>query len=181
MISSALIASLYSQETWEILDQPIEPISFLVTGWFKELKEMCRAFKYLHRQTLWKSTHVLPISSRQRQADPWLTTLCEERQQRRSRSGIRWKTVLRFIVEGMIEEHFGLDILFDPFFLHVPAPSEKIVWCPGLGIKTTEIPNLITALSLAASAEPWSNKYRFAITKNPESSITCFSSKSFPS
>ena len=72
LISFAQITSLYSQEPCNILDQPIEPISFLVTGYFKELSGPYCAFKNLHRQALWKSTHVPPISSRQRQADPEL-------------------------------------------------------------------------------------------------------------
>ena len=40
-----------------------------MTGWFKELGGPYRAFEDIHRQALWKSTHLTSISSRQRQAD----------------------------------------------------------------------------------------------------------------
>ena len=63
-------------------------------------------------------------------------------------------------LQGMMEGHCDLDILLDPFFLHFPASSEKRIGYPGLGCKTTKIPNLITAYLLADSAEPWRNQYR---------------------
>ena len=143
--------------------------------------ETYRAFEYRHRRALRESPHVLPISSRQRQADSGLTTFFEILRQLPSRSEPRWKTVIRFILQGMIEGHCDLDILLDPFFLHLPALSEERIWYPGLGCKTTKIPNLITDLSLANLAEPWRNQYRSAIAKHPGSSITRISGKFFPS
>ena len=128
-----------------------------MTGWFKELVETYRAFEDRHQEALWESIYVLPISSRQRQADPELAIFDEERRQRRSQIGPRWKTIIRFILQGMIEGHCDLDIRLDPFILHFPSSSEKVLWCSGLGCKMTKIPNLITALSLADSAEPWRN------------------------
>ena len=180
LISSAQTTSLYSQEPWKILDQSIEPISFRVTWCFKELVETYRAFKDRHRQALLKSTHLTSISSRQRKADPELAEFCEARRQRRSRSGHSSKFVLRFILQGMIDGYCDLDILLDPLFSHFPASSEKILWCPGLECKTTKIPNLMTALSLADSVEPWRNLYRSAIAKHPGSLITRISGKFFP-
>ena len=91
----------------------------------------------------------------------------------------RCKTCLRFIRQGMIEGYCDLDVLLDPFFLHLPAPSEKRVWHPGLGCKTTKIPNLVIALSMDVSAEPWRNQYRSAIVNNSGSSITRISANSF--
>ena len=131
-----------------------------MTGWFKELVETYRAFGGRHRQALWEINYVLSISSWQRQADPELAEFCEARRQHRSRSGSRWKTVDRFILHGIKDGRCDLDILLDTFTLHFPASSEKILWCPGLGCNTTKIPNLITALSLADSAEPWRFQYR---------------------
>ena len=142
--------------------------------------ETYRAYEDRPRQTLWESTHVLPISSRQRQENPALAEFCEARRQRRSRSGHSSKFVLRFILQGMIDGYCDLDILLDPLFSHFPASSEKILWYPGLECKTTKIPNLMTALSLADSVEPWRNLYRSAIAKHPGSLITRISGKFFP-
>ena len=157
--------------------EPIESISLLVTEWFKKLVETYRAFGDCHRQALWKSTHVLPISSRQRQDDLKLTTFCEKRRHRRSRSGPRWKTVFRFVLQGMIEGHCDLGVLLDPFFLHFPDSSKKRIWYPGSGCKKIKFPNFITALSLADSDDPWRNQYQSAIAKNHGSSITRISRK----
>ena len=140
-----------------------------------------RAFEDRHRQELWKSTHAIPISSRQRQADPELATFCQARWQHRSRSGTRWNTVLRFIFQGMIDGYCYLDILLDPFFSQIPAPVEKRLWHFGLEFKTTKIPNLITALSLADFAEPWRKQGRFKIAKHPGSSIARIVGKFVPS
>ena len=116
-------------------------------------------------------TYVLPITSDQRKTDPDLAKFCEERKQRRSRSGHRWKNVLRFILQGMISGQCDLDILLDPYFLHFPRTTDKKMWYPGLGSKSRSIPNLATALSMLDFAEPWRNQYRPAIVNHPGSSI----------
>ena len=165
------IDALYAQEPWEALRQHPTPISFEITGWFQSLVELYQDFEDHHRQALWESTHVLPITSDQRKTDPDLANFCKERKQRRSRSGHRWKNVLRFILQGMISGQCDLDILLDPYFLHFPRATDKKMWYPGLGSKSRSIPDLATALSMLDFAEPWRNQFRSAIVNHPGSSI----------
>ena len=132
-----------------------------------------RAFKDRHRQPLWESTNLKSVAP----GGSGACLICEERRQHRSRSGPRWKTVFRFILQGMIEGHCDLRVLLDPFFLHFPDSSKKRIWYPGSGCKKIKFPNFITALSLADSDDPWRNQYQSAIAKNHGSSITRISRK----
>ena len=61
LVTRAQIAALYSQKPWDILDRPIAPVSFRLTGWFQALVTAYREFEDHHRQAIWESTHVLPI------------------------------------------------------------------------------------------------------------------------
>ena len=88
-----------------------------------------------------------------------LSTFTKERNQRRSRSGPKWKIVLRTILQGIIAGHCDLDILLDPIFLHFPRLKEAKTWYPGSSAGRTDIPNLVTALSVDDEAEPWKNHF----------------------
>jgi hypothetical protein len=171
LITSARIAALYRQEPWKALKVKIAPVSFAPVGWFQQLLDLYYTFEDRYIQTLWESTHTLPISTADRVSDPGLALYCDQRKQRRSRSGPPWKTVLRFILRGMIDGHCDIDILLDPVFLHLPRVAEKQFWYPGLGTRKTNIPNLASALLLTDSAEPWRNQYRAAIADHPGMSI----------
>lgn len=171
LITSAQIATLYRQEPWKALKVKIAPVSFAPVGWFQQLLDIYYTFEDRYIQTLWESTHTLPISTADRVSDPGLALYCDQRKQRRSRTGPRWKTVLRFILRGMIEGHCDIDILLDPVFLHLPRVAEKQLWYPGLGTRKTNLPNLASALLLTNSAEPWRNQYRAAIADHPGMSI----------
>ena len=149
---------------------PVEPLFFKPVGWFKKLFDLYREFEDRDRQVLWEAAHVLPISREQRDRDPALEIFARERKQRRSRSGPRWKGILKFILQGMIEGHCDLDIFLDPFFMHFPRSNEQRMWYPGLGNKRPNLPNLATALYQTDAAEPWRNQYRAAIAQHPGSS-----------
>ena len=87
-----------------------------------------------------------------------------ERRQRRSHAGLRWKRVLQLILQGMIDGLCDPDILMDPMFMHFLRLNEVRMWHPCLSVQRTNIPNLITALSIDHSAvwleEPDSYFYR---------------------
>ena len=42
------------------------------------------------------------------------------------------KNVLHFILQGMIDGHYYLDLFLDPVFMHLPSPVEMRPWYPGL-------------------------------------------------
>ena len=141
---------------------------------------MYRDFEVRHRQALWEATHAIYLPAKQRDRDPKLARIYQHRKQRRSRSGPRWKTVSRFIFQGMIDGHCDLDLFLDPFFMHLKSPVEMRPWYPGLGDSPKNIPNLISALARLNTAEPWRNKFRSRIKDHPGSSIARLSGKLFP-
>ena len=66
--------------------------------------------------------------------------------------------------DDLVLGHCDLDILLDPIFLHFPRPNEVKTWYPGLSEGRTDIPTLVTALSMGDEAEPWKNQFRFSIS-----------------
>ena len=153
---------------------------FRATGWFPEMSTVYSDFENRHRQALWEATHAIYLPVEQRERDPELVRIYQQRKQQRSRSGPRWKTVLQFILQGMINGYCDLDLFLDPFFMHFPSPVEMRRWYPGLGFSKKNIPNLILALTRLHSAEPWRNQFQSRIEDHPGSSIDCLSSKLFP-
>ena len=81
------------------------------------------------------------------------------------------KKLLRFILQGMIDVHCDLELLLDPFFMHLPSPVETRPWYQGLGDTQKNVINLISALARLDSAEPWRNQFRSRIENHPGSSI----------
>ena len=128
---------------------------FFSPDWVEaRLVTLYREFENRCRQSLWESTHSIYIPKEKRDLDPDLDRFWHERKQRRSRSGPRWKTILRFILRGMIDGHCDLDILLDPFFMHFPGYLEVPPWFPGFGCSQKNLPNLATALAMLDTAEP---------------------------
>ena len=132
---------------------------------------MYRDFKTRNRQLLWTATHTVYLPIEQRDRDTELGKLYQQRKQRRSRSGSRWQNLL---------QHYDLDLLLKPFFIHLPSPVEMRPWYPSLGDPQKNIPNLISALARLDSAEPWRNQFRSFIEVHPGSSIARMSGKFFP-
>lgn len=180
LVSPAQVLALYQQEPWNQYRSQVVPVSFRATGWFAELASLYLVFEARHRQALWEASHALFLSLDQRERDPDLALLYIQRKQRRSRSGPRWKSVLRFILQGMIDGHCDLDLLLDPFFMHFPSLTEMRPWFPGYGDPQKNIPNLVTALARLDKAEPWRNQFRSRIADHPGSSIARISGKYFP-
>ena len=126
------ILALYAQQPWEAATRQITPISFPRIGWFDQLATLYLEFEDRNRQTSWESTHAIFFSGEERASDPELDKLWNQRKQRRSLAGPRWKAIVRFVLQGMIAGHFDLYILLDPFFLHFPShreyPPGILVW-----------------------------------------------------
>ena len=171
LITADRIDALYAQEPWNDFQTRVAPVSFKPVGWFRKLFDLYHEFEDRDRQVLWEATHVLPLIRAQRERDPDLETFAQERKQRRSRSGFRWKAILKFLLQGMIEGHCDLNIFLDSFFKHFPRSNERRMWYPGLGTKHFNPPNLATALYQSDAVAPWRNQYRAAIAHHPGSSL----------
>ena len=111
---------LYDQAPWDILNVPVIPLSFPMSGWYAEMDQMYHSLEHSHLQAIGESTHTFSISLKLRQKDRQLMTFWRQRKQRRSRFGARWKAFLKFLLSGMVAGYCDLDILLDPFFLHYP-------------------------------------------------------------
>ena len=171
---------LYRQEPWNLYWSQVTPVSFRATGCFAELSTVYRDFETRHRQALWEATHAIYLPVEQRDRDPELEQLYKQRKQRRSRSGPRWKKVLRFILQGMIDGHCDLDLFLDLFFMHFSFSVEMRPWYPVLGDLQKNTPNLISALTRLDSSEPWRNQFQSHIKDHPGSSIAHLTGKFFP-
>ncbi|OWZ09949.1 LOW QUALITY PROTEIN: hypothetical protein PHMEG_00017267 [Phytophthora megakarya] len=94
-----------------------------------------------HMIAYWESTHYLKITSVMAAADSDLFTYHQDRRQRRIRAG-----------------ETDIDILLNPYFLHLPTKQDRVRWYPGsvsraanLAQPTANLPeptDLITALAI---------------------------------
>ena len=96
---------------------------------------------------MWIATNAIYRSIEKRDRDPELSKLYKQRKQRRSISGPRWKNVMRFILQGMIDEDCYINLILDLIFMHLPSPVELRPWYPGFGDPQNSILNLISALT----------------------------------
>uniref|UniRef100_A0AAV1VNR9 Uncharacterized protein n=1 Tax=Peronospora matthiolae TaxID=2874970 RepID=A0AAV1VNR9_9STRA len=170
LISRQHIEALYATAPWDNIIVPVNPISFTMTGWYRDMSHRYLELESTHRQALWESTHAFPIPPAQRRSERFMQTFWRQRKQRRSRFGARWKNFLKMILSGMIAGHCDLDILLDPFFLHYPRPHEDRVWYPGLG-HSNDPADLLEALDMADQEDPWRNQFRNAYWDHPGSQI----------
>ncbi|KAE9083130.1 hypothetical protein PF005_g21995 [Phytophthora fragariae] len=110
-----------------------------------------------HLQSIWESTHTLPITEAMCLSDPLLAAYHEQRRQRRSRAGVAWRQFLAKYVVPAIRRHFcDVDILLDPFFLHFPKPCVLTKRYPRL---TGNATTLADALEVLDAEEPWRLQY----------------------
>ncbi|GMF22414.1 unnamed protein product [Phytophthora fragariaefolia] len=159
LITEANIVALYQIRPWTVLQRVIPPRSFDISGWFTECMRLYVAFEGESLQAYWDATHKLPISKAMKADDPFMAQFWLDRKQRRSRLGPKWQTLLKHLLAGMVAGHCDLDLLLDPFFLHLPRTSEHGFWYPGLGASRAPA-DLVQALSIVDAANPWRNQYR---------------------
>ncbi|GMF29742.1 unnamed protein product [Phytophthora lilii] len=95
LITETNVRALIESAPWTILDAPMTPISFSVTGWFVKLMDLYGNFKDKNLRSYWDATHAFPIHASKRWLSKYLASVYMERKQRRSRAGARWKSFLR--------------------------------------------------------------------------------------
>jgi hypothetical protein len=179
LISEANIKALLNDAPWQDPRTLAAPVSFDLSGWFETIAQKYIELEDEHRQSIWESTHVLPISSALRKRDPFFAKFAKDSKQRRSRLGARWKSFLRSIFKGIIAGHCDLDLLLDPLFLQYPRKGEKRAWYPGDGCRRSPS-DLLSALKLVDRADPWQNQFRHCIQDHPSSKLDRLASKFMP-
>ncbi|KAG3146840.1 hypothetical protein PI124_g21981 [Phytophthora idaei] len=91
-----------------------------------------RQFEIKHQVALWEGTHKFPISRPKITKSPWLADFNKKRGNRRSHAGADWKKILAIFILTMQDGWCDLDLLLDPFFLHLPKRHDKVIWFPGV-------------------------------------------------
>uniref|UniRef100_A0AAV1UZM0 Uncharacterized protein n=1 Tax=Peronospora matthiolae TaxID=2874970 RepID=A0AAV1UZM0_9STRA len=66
LISRQHIETLYATAPWDNIIVPVNPISFTMTGWYRDMSHRYLELESTHRQALWESTHAFPIPPAQR-------------------------------------------------------------------------------------------------------------------
>ncbi|OWY90429.1 hypothetical protein PHMEG_00041447, partial [Phytophthora megakarya] len=118
----------------------------------------------------WESTHYLEITTAMANADSDLFTYHANRRKRRMRVGESWRKLMGDMVVMMRAKWADVDLLLDPYFLHLPTKQDRVRWYPGsvsraanLAQPTANLPepiDLITALFECDQADPWRNHFR---------------------
>lgn len=116
-----------SQESWAVLAVLITPVWLTPTEKLKNLIAAYDELQVRHSQVIWKSTHALLVSPSMRYAYYSLQDICVQRKWRRSRAGAAWKRVLPMVLKGMIDGCCDLDILIDPYILHLHGTRRDFI------------------------------------------------------
>ncbi|KAE9105769.1 hypothetical protein PF006_g21532 [Phytophthora fragariae] len=144
-----------SPPPWASLDNEEAPLTFIPHLRGRMPHNFAQAYleyEERHLQSIWESTHTLPITEAMCLADPLLAAYHEQRRQRRSRAGVAWRQFLAKYVVPAIRRHLcDIDIFLDPFFLHFPKPRVLKEWYPRLTGNATTLPN---ALEILDAEEP---------------------------
>ncbi|OWY96745.1 hypothetical protein PHMEG_00032910, partial [Phytophthora megakarya] len=78
-----------------------------------------------HMIAYWESTHYLEITSVMTDADSDLFTYHQDRRQRRIRAGESWRKLLGEVVLMLRAKWADIDILPDPYSLHLPTKQDR--------------------------------------------------------
>ncbi|OWY94536.1 LOW QUALITY PROTEIN: hypothetical protein PHMEG_00035701 [Phytophthora megakarya] len=89
------------------------------------------ALEEVHMIAYWESSHYLEITSVMAAADSDLFTYHQDRRQRRIRAGESWRKLLGDMVVMMMAKWADVDLLLDPYFLHLPTKQDRVRWYPG--------------------------------------------------
>ncbi|OWY93158.1 hypothetical protein PHMEG_00037549, partial [Phytophthora megakarya] len=129
----------------------------------------------------WESTQYLEIMAEMTKADTDLFTYHADRRKRRMRVGESWWKLLGDMVVMMRANWADVDLLLDPYSLHLPTKQDRVRWYPGsvsqaanLVQPTANIPeptDLITALFECDQADPWRNHFRDPGSVHPSRNI----------
>ncbi|KAJ8533352.1 hypothetical protein ON010_g13901 [Phytophthora cinnamomi] len=89
-------------------------------------------FEQQNLQAFRETTHYLPITGPQLPQDAVIDGYHHDRRQQRINVGERWRRLPADILPMMREQWANIDLLLDPFFLHLPAPHDTVTWFPGV-------------------------------------------------
>ncbi|OWZ01596.1 hypothetical protein PHMEG_00026981 [Phytophthora megakarya] len=126
-----------------------------------------------HMIAYWESTHYFEITTAMANADTDLFTYHADRRKRRMRVGESWRKLLGDMVVMMRAKWADVDLLLDPYFLHLPTKQHRDR-CPGRLISHSHLPepiDLITALFECDQADPWRNHFRDLGSVHPSRNI----------
>ncbi|OWY97991.1 hypothetical protein PHMEG_00031355 [Phytophthora megakarya] len=188
LITGANVLALMATEPWRMLGRRRPtPLTFdhnLHRRAATPLWRIAVAYAALeggHMIVYWESTHYLEITSVIADADSDLFTYHQDRRQRRIRAGESWRKLLGDVVLMMRAKWADIDILLDPYFLHLPTKQDRVRWYPGsvsraanLAQPTANLPepiDLITALFECDQADHWRNHYRDPGSVHPSRNI----------
>ncbi|OWZ07060.1 hypothetical protein PHMEG_00020600, partial [Phytophthora megakarya] len=177
LITRANVLALMATEPWRMLGQrPSTPLTFdhnLHRRAATPLWRIAVSYVALEEDPMiayWESTHYLEITSVMAAADSDLFTYHQDRRQRRIRAGESWRKLLGDVVLMMSAQWADIDILLDPYLLHLPTKQDRVRWYPGpvsraanLTQPTANLPeptDLITVLFECDQEDPWRNHYR---------------------
>ncbi|OWZ17319.1 hypothetical protein PHMEG_0008755 [Phytophthora megakarya] len=143
-----------------------------------------------HLIAYWESAHYLEITKAMLASDPDLFVYHQDRRQRRIRVGDRWRKLLGACLPMMRSQWADIDLLLDPYFLHLPMPQDRARWFPGsvsratnLAQPTANLPestDLITAQFECDQADPWHNHFGNPGTAHPSLQIPRLANKFNP-
>ncbi|POM74054.1 Hypothetical protein PHPALM_9037 [Phytophthora palmivora] len=179
LITEANVKALQAAEPWQVIRNTLPPISFEadVGGRLGIFVRQYRDFEAVELIAYWEPTHKFPITAAMITQSPWLCAFAKQRNNRRSHAGNRWKRMLLTLIQAMIEGWCDLDLLLDPFFLHFPKRTDEVVGYTGIEarhanladpqLNRREPTDLLEALAVADTADPWSNHFRDHTTDHP--------------
>ncbi|KAK1946385.1 hypothetical protein P3T76_001938 [Phytophthora citrophthora] len=196
LITGPNVLDLMAREPWNELRNP-GPLTFDLALHEREgtpLAAVAATYRVLmerHLQAFWEATHNLDITASMQAADLTLQQYYAARKSRRGRASSAWRQFLASFPTMMRDQWFGLDLLLDPFFLHLPVPTVDVVrWYPGVvsrrsnlsdpTLNLAEPADLIEALLECDEEEPWRNQYRNNPADNPAHQIPRLAGKFDP-
>ncbi|OWZ20299.1 hypothetical protein PHMEG_0005298 [Phytophthora megakarya] len=179
LITAKNVRDLMATLPWNVLTGANipDPISFEITvdGRLGFLFERYSAVELQNLIVYWESTQCFPVSLALVRSDPYLALLVVERKNRRPHAGARWKQLLQLFLIAMRGGWCDLDLILDPFFLHIEARKANLT---NPQLHPREPATLIEALAEFDAADHWRTRYRLYHADHPASKITCLVRKS---
>ncbi|OWZ00774.1 hypothetical protein PHMEG_00027965, partial [Phytophthora megakarya] len=197
LITGANVLALMATEPWRLLRQNRPtPLTFdhnlhrRAGTPLRRIAVSCAALEKDHLIAYWESTHYHEITKAMTAADHDLLIYHQVRRQRRIRAGESWRRLLGECLLMMRAQWADIDVLLDPYFLHLPTTRDWVRWYPGsvsraanLAQPTANLPeptDLITALFECDQPDPWRNHYRDPGSTHPPLQIPRLANKFNP-
>ncbi|OWZ08873.1 hypothetical protein PHMEG_00018518 [Phytophthora megakarya] len=146
LITGANVLALMATELWRLLRQNHPtPLTFDHNLHRRDATPLWRiavsyaALEEDHLIAYWESTHYLEITKAMAAADHDLLVYHQDRRQRRIRAGESWRRMLGEVVLMMRAQWADIDVLLDPYFLHLPTTRDWLRWYPGSVSRATNL------------------------------------------